>query len=77
MADNAQFQGSTPSYPPVGMKVSGDEATDGSGLLQRIKFCYSADGDSTHVGADVNGLDVDVTRVGGTVAVTQSGTSAR
>lgn len=41
--------------------VSADEA--GSGQVQRVKLSYSGDGLDTHIGADVNGLDVDVTRL--------------
>lgn len=40
--------------------VSSDEAA--SGQLQRMKLAYSADGSDVHVGADANGLDVDIVR---------------
>lgn len=41
--------------------VSSDEGAGGH--VQRVKLTYSADGSETHVGADANGLDVDVTGV--------------
>ena len=53
--------------------VSADEAA--SGLVQRFKVAYSADGSDTHVTADSSGLLVnlgvnnDVTVTGGTVTV--------
>lgn len=57
MADNPLVDnGSLTDYT-----VSADETA--SGFVQRIKFTYSADGSDTHVGADANGLDVDVTGV--------------
>jgi hypothetical protein len=56
MADNV------PITPGSGANVSTDDAGVG-GHIQRMKLCYSADGDATHIGADVNGLDVDVTRL--------------
>lgn len=55
MADNV------PITPGSGANVSTDDAGVG-GHIQRMKLCYSADGDATHIGADANGLDVDVTR---------------
>src|SRR5678816_4435223 len=52
-------------------------ATDDVGGVhfQKIKIADGAADSSAMIGGDAtNGLDVDVTRVGGTVAVTQSGT---
>lgn len=60
MADNVQ-----PSTDPV---VSTDDC-GAAGHVQRVKVTFGADGDATQVGADANGLDVDVTRVGGNVDV--------
>lgn len=52
--------------------VSSDEAA--SGQVQRVKLTTSGDGEDTHIPADAaNGLDVDVTRVSGTVTVDGSG----
>jgi hypothetical protein len=54
----------------VGTDIATDELADGS-HAQRMKLLYS-DTSGTDIGADVNGLDVDVTRVGGNVTVVQS-----
>lgn len=73
MADNVDFQSSTLATPAANTKISTDEdATNGH--VQRMKLAISADGSSTHIPADAtNGLDVDVTRVQGTVTVDGSG----
>jgi hypothetical protein len=58
MADNVAIT------PGSGVNISTDDA-GASGQVQRIKLTYSADGDATHIGADANGLDSDVTRIAG------------
>ena len=50
--------------PGSGVSISTDDA-GASGQVQRVKLTYSADGDATHIGADSNGLDSDVTRIAG------------
>lgn len=50
--------------PGSGVSISTDDA-GASGQVQRVKLTYSADGDATHIGADANGLDSDVTRIAG------------
>ena len=50
--------------PGAGVSISTDDA-GAAGQVQRIKLTYSADGDATHIGADGNGLDADVTRIAG------------
>jgi hypothetical protein len=50
--------------PGSGVSISTDDA-GASGQVQRVKLTYSADGDATHIPADVNGLDSDVTRIAG------------
>jgi hypothetical protein len=61
------------TLPGTGSKVLTDEHSGGRGHMQVIKLAYSADGDATMIGADGNGLDVDVTRVTGVVAVSDNG----
>jgi len=51
-----------------GTSISTDDA-GASGQVQRVKLTYSADGSATHIGADVNGLDSDVTRIAGKTPV--------
>jgi hypothetical protein len=64
MADNVSVSG-------VGA-IKTDEGGVSGGHMQVVKLAYSADGVETLLGADVNGLDVDVTRVGGNVTVVQA-----
>ncbi len=65
-----------PVTPGSGVNISTDDA-GASGQVQRIKLTYSADGDATHIGADANGLDSDVTRIAGkTPAYTEGDTDA-
>jgi hypothetical protein len=45
-----------------GTTISTDDCS-AAGHVQRIKVAYGADGDATQVGADANGLDVDVVRL--------------
>ena len=74
MADTVVFQATAAATPPDATIVATDDA-GAAGQVQIIKLAISADGSATVIPADAaNGLDVDVTRVGGTVAVTQSGT---
>lgn len=47
--------------PGVGKTVATDDCT--TGHVQLVKIAYGANGDRTQVGADANGLDVDVTRL--------------
>src|SRR4029077_17027869 len=54
--------------PGSGVSISTDDA-GASGQVQRVKLTYSADGVATHVGADANGLDADVTRIAGKTPV--------
>lgn len=62
--------------PGSGVNISTDDA-GASGQVQRIKLTYSADGDATHIGADANGLDADVTRIAGKApAYTEGDTDA-
>lgn len=62
--------------PGSGVSISTDDA-GASGQVQRVKLTYSADGDATHIGADANGLDSDVTRIAGkTPAYTEGDTDA-
>lgn len=69
MADNLGYT------PGSGASIATDELSDSS-HAQIIKLAYSADGTRTFIGADANGLDVDVTRVGGNVTVIQSTASS-
>lgn len=65
-----------PITPGSGVNISTDDA-GASGQVQRIKLTYSADGDATHIGADANGLDSDVTRIAGkSPAYTEGDTDA-
>ena len=62
--------------PGAGVSISTDDA-GASGQVQRVKLTYSADGDATHIGADANGLDADVTRIAGKTPVyTEADTDA-
>lgn len=54
MADNVQITAGT------GTTISTDDA-GANGQVQRVKLTYSADGDATHIPADVNGLLVNPT----------------
>jgi hypothetical protein len=56
-----------PITPGSGAVVASDDA-GAAGQVQIIKLAVSADGSATLIGADSNGLDVDVTRAPGTVA---------
>ncbi len=58
--------------PGSGVSISTDDA-GASGQVQRVKLTYSAVGDATHIGADANGLDADVTRIGGKTPVYTEG----
>jgi len=58
MADNVQFQSTQLATPADGTQISTDEAA--SGHIQRVKLAYSADGVDTHVGADADGLLVNL-----------------
>ena len=59
-----------------GTSISTDDC-GASGHVQRVKIAYGADGDATQVGADANGIDVDVTRiVGKTPVYTEADTDA-
>jgi hypothetical protein len=59
-----------------GTTIATDDA-GASGHVQINKLAISTDGAATLIPADAsNGLDVDVTRVGGTVAVSNAGTFA-
>jgi hypothetical protein len=51
--------------PGTGKTVKTDDC--GGKHVQIVKLAYGADGDGTSLGADANGLDVDVTRLPGTV----------
>lgn len=65
-----------PITPGSGVNISTDDA-GAAGQVQRIKLTYSADGDATHIGADANGLDADVTRIAGKApAYTEGDTDA-
>ncbi len=55
MADNISITAGT------GTTIATDDCT--TGHVQLMKVAYGADGDRTQVGADANGLDVDVTRL--------------
>jgi hypothetical protein len=58
------------------VSISTDDA-GASGQVQRVKLTYSADGDATHIPADANGLDVDLTRIAGrTPCYTEGDTDA-
>ena len=59
MADNVTTQSSTLSTLPDGTQISADEDVT-NGLVQRMKLAYSADGVSTHVTADDDGLMVQI-----------------
>lgn len=61
-----------PITPGSGVNISTDDA-GASGQVQRIKLAYSADGDATHIPADANGLDADVTRIAGKTPVYSEG----
>lgn len=66
MADNVSIT------PGSGTDVTTDQAADGS-HMQLVKLAYSANADKTPIGADANGLDVDVVRLpSGTVAGSSS-----
>jgi hypothetical protein len=70
MADNVAITAGS------GTSISTDDA-GANGQVQRVKLTYSADGDATHIGADANGLDADVTRIAGkTPAYTEGDTDA-
>lgn len=58
MADNVTFQSGELATPPAGTTVSADEAS--SGLVQRVKLAYSADGSDVAIPADADGLAVNV-----------------
>ena len=58
--------------PGSGVSISTDDA-GAAGQVQRIKLAYSADGDATHIPADANGLDADVTRIAGKTPVYSEG----
>jgi len=58
--------------PGSGVSISTDDA-GASGQVQRVKLTYSADGDATHIPADANGLDADVTRIAGKTPVYTEG----
>jgi hypothetical protein len=66
MADNVAITAGS------GTTISTDDA-GASGQVQRVKLTYSADGDATHIPADVNGLDADVTRIAGKTPVYTEG----
>lgn len=63
MADNIAIT------PGVGAGVKTDQDSGDSSHMQIVKLAYSGDGVGTLIGADANGLDVDVTRVSGVVHV--------
>lgn len=70
MADTVVFQTTAAATPPDATIIATDDA-GAAGQVQIIKLAISTDGSATVIPADAaNGLDVDVTRVGGTVAVT-------
>jgi hypothetical protein len=60
MADNVTYQSATPATPPSGTIVSADQDSGDNSLVQRVKLSYSADGVSTHVQADADGLLVNL-----------------
>jgi hypothetical protein len=62
MADDVTYTSTNPAGPPDALKQATDEHAT-RGHMPLVKLAYSADGDATHIPADVNGLDVDVTRV--------------
>jgi len=66
MADNVAITAGS------GTTISTDDA-GASGQVQRVKLTYSADGDATHIPADANGLDADVTRIAGKTPVYTEG----
>jgi hypothetical protein len=78
MADSPAFQSATPATLPAGVAVSTEEVTTLNGgavaaqHVQRFLAAFrTADGTAVDLPGDAaNGLDVDVTRVQGTVAVT-------
>jgi len=78
MADSPAFQSVTPATLPAGVVVSTEEVTTLNGgavaaqHVQRFLAAFrTADGTAVDLPGDsANGLDVDVTRVQGTVAVT-------
>lgn len=57
MTGGINFQSSTLASLPGGTKVSTDEDVV-NGQIQRVKLAVSADGSSTHIGGDANGLQV-------------------
>lgn len=57
MADSITTQTATLSSIPDATKISTDEDVT-NGHVQRMKLAVSADGSSTHVGADASGLQV-------------------
>jgi hypothetical protein len=77
MADSPAFQSATPATLPAGVAVSTEEVTTLNGgavaaqHVQRFLAAFrTADGTAVDLPGDgTNGLDVDVTRVQGTVAV--------
>src|SRR5512139_2489230 len=66
MADTVQIT------PGSGVAISTDDA-GADGQVQRVKLAYSADGNATHIPADANGLDADVTRIAGKTPVYSEG----
>lgn len=69
MADGITFQ-TTAATPPAGTVAATDDC-GAAGHAQIIKLAVSADGSATPIGADANGLDVDVVRTPkGTTAFT-------
>lgn len=60
MADNVTFQSSTPATPAEGVIVSSDQDSGDGSQIQRVKLSYSANGISTHVQADADGLQVNL-----------------
>lgn len=76
MADNVTFQTTAPATPPDATKIATDDA-GANGHVQIVKLAISADGSATVIPADAtNGIDVDVTRVSGTVTVQDSAAEA-
>lgn len=83
MADDVVYQSTTPSTPPDGTRVSSEEVTTLNGQVvtaqqdQRVALTIvTADATAIDLpGNSANGLDVDVTRVQGTVTVGDGGGS--
>lgn len=61
MADDVTYSGTGASPPANFKQVTDEHATRGH--MPVFKLAYGADGDATLVGADANGIDVDVTRL--------------